>query len=108
MSLIDRFLGFFVFLFWFGLRGGRFRDRVSLCSNTNCPRTSSIDQADLELTEIHLLLLGLKVYTTTTSPQRVVLKYLKFVDKIVWRFSKSFPYSAGMQGLVHARHMLYH
>ena len=41
-----------------------FQDRVSLCSFGACPGTCSVDQADLELTEINLSLsLGLKACT---------------------------------------------
>ena len=51
-----------------------FRDRVSLCS-PGCPGTHSVDQAGLELTEIHLPLsssvLGLKVCSTTAQPRCV-------------------------------------
>ena len=41
------FINFVSFLFLF------FQDRVSLCS-PGCPGTRSVDQAGLELTEIHL------------------------------------------------------
>ena len=30
------------------------QERVSLCNSPSCPETHSVDQADLELTEIHL------------------------------------------------------
>jgi hypothetical protein len=42
------YLGFFSSLLFF-----IFRDRVSLCS-PGCPGTHSVDQAGLELTEMHL------------------------------------------------------
>jgi hypothetical protein len=48
-------------------------DRVNLCSS-GCPETISVDQAGLELTEVHLLLssrvLGLKVYQHHPHPAR--------------------------------------
>jgi hypothetical protein len=38
-----------------------------LQDSPGCPGTQSVDQAGFELTEIHLPLLGLKVYTTTAQ-----------------------------------------
>ena len=54
-----------------------FQDRVSL-RIFDCPGTHSVDQADLELTEICLLLLhnpllGLKVCDTTTPAMNVLI-----------------------------------
>lgn len=46
------FVCFFVYLFWlFGF--GCLQDQVSLCI-PGCPKTQPVDQAGLELQEIHL------------------------------------------------------
>ena len=47
------FLPFLIGLVWFGFG---FLDRVPL-PNPGCPRTRCVDQASLELTELHLPLL---------------------------------------------------
>jgi hypothetical protein len=61
---ISLFLKIMIFVLVGGVRC-KVQDRVSLCG-PGCPRTQSVDQAGLELTEI-CLFLGLKEWAATTQ-----------------------------------------
>lgn len=79
-----------------------FWDRVSFCSIGDCPKTLSVEQAGLHITDIHLFcswVLGLKEFATTTWTKLLSLSSVFYKKKFSINDAEniSFSLSAPMQ-----------